>query len=292
MSVRPRYGWTEAPAAPLEPLPVEQQPRFSVLIPSYNQGEYIEDTLCSILQQQYQNLELIVVDAASTDATPAVLERYRDRIDVLIQEPDNGQSEAINKGFHRASGEILAWINSDDFLLPGALHTVARLFQRHPESAMVIGAGDVISADQRFLRHAPGRDLSDETLFGFRDDRWILQQACFWKASLWQAAGGVDESLHLLMDYDLWFRFAALTQPLVIQQKLGAMRYYSDVKTVRQSNRLHSELAYVYAKNGAHSALRQLVSELDADASQARAELVRLRSQPAWRLLRRARLIR
>jgi len=288
----PRYGWQSPHPELATPLAtVRPQPRFSIVIPSYNQGGYIEDTILSILGQHYANLELIVVDGASTDDTPAVLNRYRDHIDVLIQEPDGGQSEAINKGFRHATGDILGWINSDDFLLPGALSTVADLFHLHPTRDMVIGAGDVISADQSFLRHIPGRDLDKETLLGFRDDCWILQQACFWKASLWRAVGGVDESLHLLMDYDLWFRFAALTRPLVTQSKLGAMRFYPDVKTVRQHQRLTSELAYVYAKNGVFSALQALVSDLDCERGVALSRLGVFERHPAVRVLRRLRLI-
>lgn len=294
MTAGPRYGWEQYRSAGRNPAAPSDRalPRVSLVIPSYNQAAYIEDTILSVLQQDYNNLELIVVDAASDDGTAAILERYRDRIAVLIQEPDNGQSEAINKGFRHASGEIFGWINSDDFLLPGALHTVADLLLRHPGQEMVIGSGDVISADQRFLRHVPGRDLSEATLLGFRQDRWILQQACFWTARLWTAVGGVDESLHLLMDYDLWFRFSSRTEPIVTQEKLGAMRFYPDVKTLRQSARLHSELAYVYGKNGATSALRTLVTDLESQHAETSARLNRLERHPLVRVLRRLRLIR
>lgn len=296
MSTGPRYGWE--PEAQQNPgtggggIPHGPLPRISLVIPSYNQAAYIEDTILSVLQQDYSNLELIVVDAASNDGTAAILERYRDRFAVLIQEPDNGQSEAINKGFRHASGEILGWINSDDFLLPGALRTVAELFRLHPTRDMVIGSGDVISADQQFLRHVPGRDLSADTLLGFRQDRWILQQACFWSARLWKTVGGVDESLHLLMDYDLWFRFSALTEPIVTQRKLGAMRFYPEVKTLRQSARLNSELAYVFGKNGAYEALRSLVTDLDSHHAGTADRLDHLERHPAVRVLRRLRLLR
>lgn len=297
MSAGPRYGWEQgvrqgSPDPAVAAVPAERLPRISMVIPSYNQAAYIEDTILSVLQQDYSNLELIVVDGASDDGTADVLERYRDRLAVLIQEPDHGQSEAINKGFRRASGQIFGWINSDDFLLPGALQTVAALLRQHPTRDMVIGAGDVISADQRFLRHVPGRDLSEATLLGFRQDCWILQQSCFWTSRLWKAVGGVDESLHLLMDYDLWFRFSALTEPIVIQEKLGAMRYYPDVKTVRQSAKLNSELAYVYAKNGAFAALRSLVTDLDRQHAETAARLEQLDRHLATRVLRRLSLMR
>ncbi|WP_216913044.1 MULTISPECIES: glycosyltransferase family 2 protein [unclassified Synechococcus] len=291
---RPLYGWSADAeiSVPDRFRSDPDRPLFSIVIPTLNQGAYIEDTLLSILWQGYDNVEIIVVDGGSTDDTPAVLERYRPWISVLISEPDRGQSDAINKGFRRASGSILAWLNSDDFYLPGAFHTVLACFAAQPGRRWVIGSGDIISADQQFLRHVPGREGSEETLLAIENGCFLLQQSCFWSASLWQEAGGqVDESLSLLMDYDLWWRFSQHCSGSVTQEKLGAMRYYPTVKTRRQGERFPAELATIYARYGASASLDRLVQRLLAEKSALGERLSALERQLPVRLLRRLRLL-
>ncbi|MCT0208524.1 glycosyltransferase family 2 protein [Synechococcus sp. CS-1332] len=292
-SSRPLYGWPEdgAITVPERFNSDPERPLFSIIIPTLNQGDFIEDTLLSILWQGYDNVEIIVVDGGSTDQTPAVLERYRPWISVLISEPDRGQSDAINKGFRRATGSILAWLNSDDFYLPGAFRTVMERFAADPTGRWVIGSGDIVSADQQFLRHVPAREGSEQTLLAIEDDCFLLQQSCFWSASLWQEAGGVDEGLSLLMDYDLWWRFSRRCSGLVTQEKLGAMRYYATVKTRRQGDRFPVELATIYARYGARESLDRLVQRLLKEKSALGERLQGLERQLPVRLLRRLRLL-
>ncbi|WP_216905849.1 glycosyltransferase family 2 protein [Synechococcus sp. CCY 0621] len=292
-SSRRLYGWPEegAIAVPERLNADPERPLFSIVIPTLNQGAFIEDTLLSILWQGYDNVEIIVVDGGSTDDTPGVLERYRPWISVLISEPDRGQSDAINKGFRRATGSILAWLNSDDFYLPGAFRTVMERFATDPSGRWVIGSGDIISADQQFLRHVPAREGSAETLLAIENDCFLLQQSCFWRASLWQEAGGVDEGLSLLMDYDLWWRFSQRCTGLVTQEKLGAMRYYTTVKTRRQGERFPAELATIYARYGASEPLDRLVQRLLKEKSALGERLSALERQLPVRLLRRLRLL-
>ena len=287
------YGWPEAGAiaVPERCKADRSQPLFSIVIPTLNQGPYIEDTLLSILWQGYDNVEIIVVDGGSTDETPAVLERYRPWISVLISEPDRGQSDAINKGFRQANGSIFAWLNSDDFYLPGAFRTVLAHFGANPSGHWVIGSGDIISADQHFLRHVPAREGSEQTLLAIENDCFLLQQSCFWSASLWQEAGGVDEGLSLLMDYDLWWRFSQRCSGLVTQEKLAVMRYYPTVKTRREGERFPAELATIYARYGASEPLEQLVQQLLKEKSAIGERLQALERQLPVRLLRRLRLL-
>jgi glycosyltransferase involved in cell wall biosynthesis len=295
-NVLPLYGWPEAPAAPLAPPlaatapEAHQSPRFSIVIPTRNQGEFIEGTLQSILRQSYRNFEILVMDGGSSDDTLAILERYRPCLATLISEPDGGQSGAINKGFSYASGDLYGWLNSDDLYLPDCLERVAACFQAHPHAQVVIGAGDVISADQRFLRAVPAFPLTRDTLMGQRQDRWILQQACFWRADLWRNVGGVDPELHLLLDYDLWFRFLGAPYAL-LHEKLAAMRWYPEAKTVRHQHASSEELAYVYARQGCLAELRALVGELVSESTTARQQLTRQERHPLWRALRRLQLV-
>jgi glycosyltransferase involved in cell wall biosynthesis len=262
-----------------------------VVIPTLNQAETIEDTLQSIFDQDYGNVEIIVADGGSSDGTLALLERYRPRLARVIEGPDRGQSDAINKGFAAASGDIFCWLNSDDYFLPGALRRVADRFASDPGVRFVVGCGDVISKDHRFLRYIPALPMTEATLLNWKNDQWVLQQCCFWSRSLWQEVGGVDESLHLLMDYDLWFRLSRTTEASLIDEKLAVMRYYPEVKTVRQRSRSSEELAYVYAKNGAFQALREQVSELVASRSALQERLSGIEASLPVRLLKRLSLL-
>jgi glycosyltransferase involved in cell wall biosynthesis len=215
------------------------------------------------------------------------LDRYRSNISVLISEPDKGQSDAINKGFRRASGDIFCWLNSDDYLLPNALWRVAECFQANSSLDFIVGAGDVISIDHRFLRHIPALPMNEATMLNWKNDQWVMQQCCFWSRRLWHEYGGVDESLHLLMDYDLWFRFSRNTEAAVLQEKLAVMRYYPDAKTVKQRKKASEELAYVYAKNQAYQALREQVGDLVAQRSSVDDYLNQIHSSLPVRLLKR-----
>lgn len=284
--MRRLYGWPEAPADPAA-AGGDEALRFSVVVPTLNQAETIEDTLDSILAQDYGNVEIIVADGGSTDGTATVLERYRPRLALVLEGPDGGQSEAINRGFAAASGDILCWLNSDDYFLPGALRQVAERFGSDSAVRFVVGSGDVISKDHRFLRHIPALPMTEATLLNWKNDQWVMQQCCFWSRSLWQEAGGVDESLDLLMDYDLWFRFSRATEASLIEQTLAVMRYHPDVKTVRQRSRTGEELAYVYARNGAYAALREQVADLVATRSHLEQHLGRIEASLPVRLLKR-----
>lgn len=283
------YGWDNMDHA--DPATsgrlAESAPRLSVVIPTLNQAETIEDTLLSLIHQNYPNLEIIVADGGSSDATASVLNRYREHLNALLPGPDKGQSDAINKGFARASGDIFFWLNSDDYLLPGALWRVAASFQADANLEFAVGAGDVISLDHHFLRHIPPLPMDEATMLNWKNDQWVMQQCCFWRNTLWQSVGGVDEQLHLLMDYDLWFRFSRRTKAALINEKLAVMRYYPDAKTVKQRSKTSEELAYVYAKNGAFASLREQVADLVVQRGASEQYLNRIHSSLPVRLLKR-----
>ena len=261
--------------------------RFSVVIPTLNQAETIEDTLLSLIHQDYPDLEIIVADGGSSDGTAAILNRYREELSSVLPGPDTGQSNAINTGFARASGEIFFWLNSDDYLLPDTLWRVAACFQADADLEFAVGAGDVISLDHHFLRHIPPLPMDEATMLNWKNDQWVMQQCCFWKNTLWQSVGGVDEQLHLLMDYDLWFRFSRRTKAAMINEKLAVMRYYPDAKTVKQRSKTSEELAYVYAKNGAFASLREQVADLVVQRGASEKYLNRIHSSLPVRILKR-----
>jgi len=238
---------------------------FSIVIPTFNQVETIEDTLQSILRQDYGNVEIIVIDGGSTDGTVDLVQSYMQYISYFESKRDAGQSCAINKGFQKASGDIFAWINSDDFYLEGAFSKVAECFDRDGTIDIVIGGGDIVTMDCKFLKHVTGMDMVRSQLLKWEENNWIMQQSCFWRSELWKKSGGVDETLHLLMDYDLWLRYAELGVSRTIDYDLAVMRYYPDAKTVLYKHKVKEEVAYVYGKNHAYDKLKELVRELMHD---------------------------
>ncbi|TZG27947.1 glycosyltransferase [Sphingomonas montanisoli] len=198
------------------PAPDRAWPRISVVVPTRNQAQYISDTLDSILRQAYPNLELIVVDGASTDVTRLILERYAKHITVLISEPDEGQSHAINKGMFAASGEILTWLNSDDLFADGALHAAAFAFMTSGAD-IVAGVCDIFGEDNIVQRrHLPcvlGENLPLASILdlenGWLRGQFFHQPEVMFTRDIWERAGGsVDQALFYSMDYDLWARMA------------------------------------------------------------------------------------
>ena len=258
------YGWEgilRVPDTKTEPS-LDGGKKLSIVIPSMNQGATIEDTILSIVNQDYNNYEIIVIDGGSRDETPRVIEKYRDWVDIFVSEIDEGQSEAINKGFRLASGNIHAWINSDDYYLPGAFREAMEIFNRTDKVDVIVGGGTIVNRESEYLKNIDSMVMDRKNLLEWEKGRWIMQQSCFWTSDIWKKSGGVDESLHLLMDYDLWLRFAELGRSRVIEKQLAVMRYYPEVKTVSMRGKMNEEIAYVYAKNRAYDELRRMVNRL------------------------------
>jgi glycosyltransferase involved in cell wall biosynthesis len=223
--------------------------------PSFNQGAFIEETILSVLNQGYPDVEHIVVDGGSTDGTLDVLDRYRDRLAVCRSEPDRGQSHALNKGLALVTGEIVTWLNSDDMLAPGALGAIALAFERSGAD-MVAGICEIHSAGRVFHRHLTScRDglLPLEDLLDL-EGRWLngqffYQPEVFFRRAIWEHAGGfVDGALHYSMDYDLWVRFAlAGAQLHVIGRPIALYRAHEQQKTAL-AERYRPELERVRAR--------------------------------------------
>ena len=176
------------------------KPLVSVVTPSYNQASYLEATLQSVLEQDYQPLEYLVVDGGSTDGSQAIIQQYANKLAWWVSEPDQGQADAINKGFKKATGEIVAWLNSDDLYLPGAVSAAVEIFEEHPEVGVVYG--DAISADGegRLLNElrAASWDVLDLLQF-----KIICQPAVFMRRSALEAVGYLDPSYHFFLDHQL-----------------------------------------------------------------------------------------
>lgn len=180
-------------------------PRVSVVTPSFNQAAFLEETIQSVLAQDYPNLEYIIIDGGSTDGSIEIIRKYESQLAYWVSERDEGQSHAINKGFQRSSGEILAWLNSDDLYAHNAIHEAVAEFDHTRQSAVVYGNTDFIDASGKWLSRFV---IQSYRLPQMLYDHLIPQPAAFVRRSALDAAGGIDPTLHFCMDYDLWLRVA------------------------------------------------------------------------------------
>ncbi|MGE5510781.1 MAG: glycosyltransferase family 2 protein [Bacteroidota bacterium] len=182
-------------------------PRISIVTPNYNGARYLEATIRSVICQGYPNLQYIVVDGGSTDGSLEIINRYRDHISVVISEPDNGHGDALNKGFQRADGQILAWLNSDDMYLPWTFQTVAEVFTKFPHVRWIEGLQSYWDVSGRLYGTQNSLPLNQyDYLLGCYE--WIQQESTFWTKDLWSEAGGrIAEDYKLMIDGELWARF-------------------------------------------------------------------------------------
>jgi glycosyltransferase involved in cell wall biosynthesis len=204
-------------------------PKVSIVTPSYNQANFLEETLLSVLNQNYPNLEYIVVDGGSTDGSIDIIKKYENQLAWWDSAPDNGQSDAINKGFSHATGEIFNWVNSDDLLCPGAVRMAVHFLQKHPDCELVFGDRLVID----------GKSTIIETYEAPSYSHWfppllskIPQEAAFFTANIWKKVNGLDTTLDYVLDTDLWYRFLEHTSFFHIPMFWGMYRKHLQSKSV------------------------------------------------------------
>lgn len=213
-------------------------PLVSIVTPSYNQAQYLEQTIQSVLQQDYPRLEYFVVDGASTDGSVGIIEKYAGRLAWWVSEADKGQAEAINKGLQRARGEIVAWLNSDDTYLPGAIQAAVAALEANPDAGLVYG--DVLAVDGRGrptkrLRYA-NFELVDLLQFHI-----IGQPAVFMRRGILEQAGYLNDAFHMLLDHQLWIRMARLARMVYVPQLWATARFHEQAKNLAQAPRFGQE---------------------------------------------------
>jgi len=239
---------------------IQSPPKISIVTPSFNQAQFIEFTIRSVLNQNYPNLEFIIVDGQSTDNSLEIISKYAQQLHFWCSEPDGGQYDAINKGFAQASGDILCWLNSDDMYFPWTLKTVASIMTQFPQvewlTTSQLGLWDAQGFCVDFF---PALGYSKEAFldggyspwgkakYGFSCG-WIQQESTFWRRSLWEKVGGyLNTDFKLAADFDLWSRFYCHADLYATASPLGGFRRHPDQKT----------------SLSAESRLRQYISEAE-----------------------------
>ncbi len=209
-------------------------PKISIITPSLNQGRFIEQSICSVLDQGYSNVEMIVIDGGSTDATLDLLKKFEPRIK-WISETDTGQANAINRGIRMATGEILAYLNSDDYYLPGTFHLVGEYFRTNPDARWLSGYCRNIDRNGEEIRK--GIKLYKNFWLKFASLKilkvlnFISQPATFWRRDILNDVGLLDEGLNYTMDYDLWLRIGRLHQLHILRSELACFRIHLSSKS-------------------------------------------------------------
>ncbi len=237
------WPWTVAPRRPTKQAPA---PRITVVMPSLDQGEFLEAALRSVLLQGAPGLELIVVDGGSRDGSVDILRRYEPWLSYWTSEPDRGQAHAINKGFERATGDVVGWLNSDDLLLPKTLERIAVAFLRHDDVSVVCGFRKVIDASGAFVRNWV-RD--PPTAHYLRHYCCVAQETVYWRRTVLEELGPLDESFGYALDYDYWLRMLAAGYELTpLPHYLGAFREHPGSKTTNRLDLYHREMHRIYRR--------------------------------------------
>ena len=237
-------------------------PKITVVTPSYNQGAFLGQTIASVLGQRYENLEYIVMDGGSTDDSVEIIRRHESQLAFWTSERDSGQAQALNRGFARATGDILCWLNSDDFLLPGVLHEVARLLTE--QDGLIYG--DCLSFAQRGNRARVNRPpVHDIELLKIVD--YIVQPSSFWTRSVWEKTGALNEELHYAFDWDWYLRASAQSRVRKVDKIFSAYRFHDAHKSSHGGEKRAREIVTVAGLRGGENAARHYQFALDrADA--------------------------
>ena len=222
-------------------------PRISLITPVRNSGKYIEQTIASVLAQEYPNLEYIVVDGASTDGTLEIIRKYEGHLTSWISEPDRGMYHALNKGFARTTGEIMGWINADDMLHPGGLKVVGEVFRAFPDVSWITGRPTHFNEDGYTINVA-GIPKWARLAFLAGFNRYIQQESTYWRRSLWDTAGAyLDASgrCGIVSDFELWVRFFRYAKIYPVDALIGGFRMHAGsmgLADLDACHRIHEEI--------------------------------------------------
>lgn len=224
--------------------------KISIIIPTYNIEKYLEFTLKSIISQDYPNLELVIMDAGSTDGTLQILEKYKQNFSVFISEKDNGQYDAINKGFLHATGDIFAYINGDDTYYPWTFRMVSKIFNENSNIQWIGGIPTTMNHAgiiNGFSYNTPARPRKYIQNGWFKDNSfgYLQQEGMFWTRELWEKSGGLDTKYRLAADYDLWIKFSKYSELVSVGIPFACFRIRKDSRSYAFENVYKAEVTEI-----------------------------------------------
>jgi glycosyltransferase involved in cell wall biosynthesis len=276
--------WTEGSLA-IPPTMPNGNPwqKISIITPSYNQGHFLEKTIRSVLLQGYPNLEYIVIDGGSTDNSVEIIKKYEPWLTYWVSESDRGQADAINKGFARATGQIFAWLNSDDIYLPNALQLVAEKFSQEPEVGALVGIGHKVDESDRIVYTPPrGPELNFQSFLDWRKSHF-MQPSCFFTREAWQTCGPLNESLNYCLDVDLWLKISQKFEFQKLDTVLSHATAHQAAKTTAAKHQAWVETWLLMMEYGGKDiAYRELMGLADSLVN-ANKKIEKLTSHPVYK---------
>ncbi|HSV86943.1 MAG TPA: glycosyltransferase family 2 protein [Levilinea sp.] len=229
----------------MEPLP--DNPKVSVITPSFNQARYLQATIQSVLAQNYPNIEYIIVDGGSKDDSVEIIKQYEPHLAWWVSEKDQGHADALNKGFTRATGDILAWLNSDDLYYPSTVSEAVAILSANPHVGMVYADANLIDSDGHFAAKFAARQTDYKRLL--RGSVHIPQATTFYRADIWRAVGLFDLSF-FAFDYEMWVRFSKVSDLLYVPRLWADFRLHDEGKSVINDNRFYPDMLNVHRREG------------------------------------------
>ena len=221
---------------------ISHPPKITIVTPSYNQGDYLEATIVSVLEQRYPNLEYLVMDGGSTDGSVDIIRQYSEHIQFWCSEKDEGQSDALVKGLERSTGDILCWVNSDDTLCDGVLHAVATALPFDIPGWLVGHSRQINSSGGKGSKIRYATEIDKHTFFQYKY-RWFSQPSVFWNRKMMDAAGYPDRKYQYIMDLDLFYRMYCIAPPFIANRILSEYRIHGEAKTTRDALPVDREYA-------------------------------------------------
>lgn len=253
------WPWTEESPQLSDNIPLGNTwPRISIVTPSYNQGRFIEETIRSVLLQGYPNFEYIIIDGGSTDNSIEIIKKYEEWLTYWVSEPDRGQSDAINKGLAKATGEIYSWLNSDDYLMKDALKNIASVYCDSPKAGAWCGGCIHVNANGKPLMTVWPRRVDVDGIANWYGNQFA-QSACFFSRKAWHECGPLDEDLHYGMDFDLWLKIAKAFSFEKVSNIISADHIHEDGKT-QKVGQLSADIFLVQVRHGYESLAIQHIS--------------------------------
>lgn len=224
----------------------DKLPLVSIITPSYNQASFLEACIRSVLEQDYPNIEYIIVDGGSTDGSLEIIEKYAGQLAWWVSEKDKGHADALNKGFARARGEILAWLNSDDTYYPGAVSDAVRALQANPDVGMVYGDADITDSEDQVIGRFASRQTDYRKLL--RGSVHIPQATTFFRADLYRQVGPMSLDFFFAFDYDLWVKLAKISRLLYVPRRWATFRLHEAGKSVKDDSVCYPDMLKIYAR--------------------------------------------